>query len=236
MTNPDTNIVSEFKGQFLVSPAELQAKLFNIKAFVTDWDGVFNNGQKDAGGASPFSEVDSMGTNMLRFNHYLRTGHAPPFFVITGEMNAAAYTLAKREHFNTVYYKVKHKKEALEHICKTHSLHPEEIAFFFDDVLDFSVAHLCGLRLMVGRPANPLLINYVKQHCLADYVTANDGNNMAVREMVELLTGISGRYDDTLTERMHYTEAYKKFLVLRNMPETEFYTSIDSQITLQTPQ
>ncbi|MDR3679872.1 MAG: hypothetical protein P4L41_07890 [Flavipsychrobacter sp.] len=236
MTNPYPNITKEFKGQFMVSPAELQAKLFKIRAFVTDWDGVFNNGAKDENGSSPFSEVDSMGTNMLRFNHYLRTGHAPVFCVITGEHNKAAYTFGKREHLNAVYYKVPRKKEALDHICHTHSLQPEEIAFFFDDVLDFSVAEQCGLRLMVGRTANPLLINYAKEHHLADYITANDGNNMALREIVELLTGISGHYNETITERMHYTDTYKRFLALRNIPETAFYTSNNSQITLQTPQ
>jgi 3-deoxy-D-manno-octulosonate 8-phosphate phosphatase (KDO 8-P phosphatase) len=236
MTNPDPNVINEFKGQFLVSPAELQAKLFNIKAFITDWDGVFNNGHKDGNGSSPFSEVDSMGTNMLRFNHYLRTGHAPVFCVITGENNTSAYSLAKREHFNAVYYKVLNKTEALNHICKTHSLQPQEVAFFFDDVLDLSVAEQCGVRLMVGRNASPLFMNYVKQHRLADYVTYSDGNNMAVREMVELIMGLAGRYDDALTERMHYTDTYKHFLTLRNRPETDFFTSIDSQITIQVPQ
>lgn len=236
MINTDPNIIKQFQGQFLVSPAELQAKLFNVKAFISDWDGVFNNGMKDDNGSSPFSEIDSMGTNMLRFNHYLRTGTLPVFCIITGEKNKAAYTLAKREHFHAVYYNVKNKKEAFEHICSTYNLHPAEVAFIFDDILDLSVAEVCGLRIMVRHSGNPLLINYATKHRLADYITHNDGHNMAVRETTELLMGISNRYDDTIAERMHHTEIYKLFLAHRNQPETAFYTSVDGQIVSQIPQ
>ena len=59
-------------GMFVCSPEELKQKLMNVKAFVFDWDGVFNNGQKQSSGGSHFSEVDSMGLNLLRFSHYLR--------------------------------------------------------------------------------------------------------------------------------------------------------------------
>ena len=39
----------------------LARQLHGIRALVFDWDGVFNDGWKDAQGGSPFSEVDSMG-------------------------------------------------------------------------------------------------------------------------------------------------------------------------------
>jgi len=237
MTNQDPNIIAEqFQGQFLVSPAALQAKLFKIKAYVSDWDGVFNNGAKDEHGSSPFSEVDSMGTNMLRFNHYLRTNTAPLTAIITGEKNKAAFALPKREHFNAVYYSIRHKADALKHFCDTHNLQPYEVAYFFDDIPDLSVAEKVGVRVMIGRPANPLLINFVKEHQLADYITHNDGNNMAVREISELLTGIAGFYSEMIKERMHFTAEYEQFLTLRNQPITQYYTTIDSQITLQEPQ
>ena len=61
-------IVLAFEGASGISPDRLD----KIKAFVFDWDGVFNNGAKDSEGASPFNEVDAMGTNLLRFNHHLR--------------------------------------------------------------------------------------------------------------------------------------------------------------------
>jgi 3-deoxy-D-manno-octulosonate 8-phosphate phosphatase (KDO 8-P phosphatase) len=224
------SITSHFKGRFLTEPDELKQKLAKVKAYIFDWDGVFNNGQKDEHGSSPFNEVDAMGTNLLRFNHYLRTGDLPIVIVISGERNKAAFTLATREHFNAVYCSIKYKPEALDHLCEEHGIKPEEIAFMFDDVLDLSVAALAGVRIMVGRAANPLMIDYVKQQKSADYITGCDGNNSAVREAIELMMGVNGKYKETIEERMNFTDQYKKYLELRNKPEPYFYTSNKSKI------
>ena len=223
-------IAEHFRGQFITPPELLQQKLSKVKAYVFDWDGVFNNGQKDEQGSSPFNEVDAMGTNLLRFNHFLRTGILPYVVVISGENNKAARTLATREHFHAVYSGIKYKPEALGHLCDTCGLKPEEIAFVFDDVLDLSVAEQAGARFMVHRSCNPLLIDFVVQQQFTDYVTACDGSNSAVREVVELITGICGQYEETISNRMHFADIYKEYLQERNRPEPRFYTSREGQI------
>jgi 3-deoxy-D-manno-octulosonate 8-phosphate phosphatase (KDO 8-P phosphatase) len=223
-----------FKGKFLEGPSSLFKKLSAVKAFVFDWDGVFNNGVKDEHGSSAFSEVDAMGTNLLRFNYYLRTGETPVIAIMSGEQNKAAFLLAKREHFHAVYYKIAHKIKALDHLCNTHHIKPSEVAFIFDDVLDFSVAQVCGLRIMVSRVCNPLLLDFAEKNKLADYVTFADGGNHAVRESVELLTGISGKYKETIEHRVQYSKDYSQYLEARNKPQPIFYTSIESEITEQT--
>jgi 3-deoxy-D-manno-octulosonate 8-phosphate phosphatase (KDO 8-P phosphatase) len=230
MAQDAESIAAHFKGRLLTPASELQQKLAKVKAYVFDWDGVFNNGQKDEEGSSPFNEVDAMGTNLLRFNHYVRTGELPIVIIISGEKNKAAFTLATREHFTAVYCSIKYKPEALEHLCKAHKIKPEEIAFMFDDVLDLSVAALAGVRIMVGRACNPLMIDYVMQQKSADYITACDGNNSAVREAIELMMGVNGKYKETIEERMNFTEQYKKYLELRNEPDPYFYTSKKSKI------
>jgi 3-deoxy-D-manno-octulosonate 8-phosphate phosphatase (KDO 8-P phosphatase) len=224
------HIKSYFKGKFLTEPKELQQKLFKAKAFVFDWDGVFNNGLKYGRGSSPFSEVDSMGINMLRFNHYLRTAHAPITIIISGERNRSSFAFARRENLNAVYYNVKNKSEALSHLCATNNISASEVAFFFDDVLDLAMAEMCGLRIAVGRTANPLFLNLVESVKAADYITLNDGNNNALREAAELLMGLSERYDETITERARYSEVYQAYLQKRNMAAPVFYTSIESNI------
>ena len=229
----DLNIKNVFTGSFLTEPVALQEKLFKVKAYVFDWDGVFNNGTKDASGSSPFNEVDSMGVNMLRFNHYLRKGHNPVTAIITGENNSAEFTFAQREHFHAVYYNMKNKKDALLHLCNANNLEPHDVAYFFDDVLDLSIAEICGLRIMVNRTCNPLLLSLVHKNNLADYITAVDGNNNALREATELLIGLSGRYDDTIMQRVHYTEYYREYINARNTPVPSFYILIDSKITEQ---
>ncbi len=224
-----------FSGVFLVEPITLQEKLLKAKAFVFDWDGVFNNGTKDASGSSPFNEVDSMGINMLRFNHYLWKGKSPVTAVITGELNTAAFTFARREYFHGVYYSIKNKKEALMHLCEMHGIEPHEVAYFFDDVLDLSVAEVCGLRIMIGRPGSPLFSALVQKNKLADYITANDGSRNALREAAELLIGLSNHYDDTIMQRVHYTEKYHQYITQRNSCEPSFYTSSYSEIIQQQP-
>jgi len=223
-------IAALFNGTFIASPEELLQKLQGIKAFVFDWDGVFNGGQKDEHGSSPFNEVDSMGTNMLRFNHYLRNGHPPVAAIITGERNKTALAFAKREHFDAVYCGIKFKADALKDLCQKHQLKTEEIAFMFDDVLDFSAAALCGLRVMVNRTCNPLMTRYALDNKLVDYLTASDGANYAVREMVELLTGLSGKYEDTMSERSAFTQNYQDYLTQRTAVQTQLYTVENTQI------
>lgn len=225
-----------FSGTFLVPSFILQEKLFNAKAFVFDWDGVFNNSVKDDNGSSSYNEVDAMGTNMLRFNHFLRKGSVPHTAIISGEMNKAAFTFATREHFESVYYGIKNKKEALSHFCDSNNILPHEVAYFFDDVLDLAIAEDCGLRIMIRRAANPLLVNLVQKRKLADYVTAASGADNGVREAIELLMGFSDLYDDTIMQRVHNTEQYRHYLVLRNTPQPAFYTHIGSKIGSQSLQ
>jgi 3-deoxy-D-manno-octulosonate 8-phosphate phosphatase (KDO 8-P phosphatase) len=222
-----------FKGEFLAGPEELLQRLLKVKAYIFDWDGVFNNGDKDATGSSPFNEVDSMGINMLRFHHYLRMGHNPHTAVITGEKNVAAFTLAKREHFATVYSSIKNKKHALQHFCSAKNIALDEVAFFFDDVLDLAIAGSCGLRVLVGNSCNPMFVNLVKEKKLADYITACQGGNNALREATELLMGLTGQYNDTILQRAELTDNYQQYLAERNTMETTYFTLRGSEIVKQ---
>jgi 3-deoxy-D-manno-octulosonate 8-phosphate phosphatase (KDO 8-P phosphatase) len=222
---------SHFKGRFFVEPEELAARLHRIRAFVFDWDGVFNGGEKDEHGSSPFNEVDAMGTNLLRFNHHLRNNAQAICAIITGENNKAAIGFAKREHFHSVYCGIKFKAVALEHLNKAYGILEGEVAFVFDDVLDFSVAASAGIRIMVNRDCNPLMIDWAREQGYIDYLTAADGANYALRESVELLTGLSGRYAETIAERAQFTARYQEYLRERNQTEPRFFTVKDSVIT-----
>ena len=235
MENNVTEFRNLFKGTFLASPEELKSRLQTLRAFVFDWDGVFNNGVKNANGSSSFSEVDSMGTNMLRFCSYLQNGVVPFTAIITGENNVDAYTFARRESLGAVYFGIKHKQDAFHHLCASHNLKPSEIAFFFDDVLDLSVAATAGVRIMVGRECNPLMNQYVSTHNLADYITGCDGGRHAIREACELIIGLSGNYNETLANRIQYSENYRRYLTERNAGSPVFYTVEDGTIA-QTPQ
>ena len=84
---------------------------------------------------------------------------------------------------------------------------------------------------MVSRACNPLMIRHAAERGYIDYLTSADGANYALRETVELLTGISGVYDETIAERAEFTERYQQYLRERNEPTPQFYTVKDSRIT-----
>ena len=217
--------------KFLVSESLLLSNLSRIKAFVFDWDGVFTNGEKDHDLQSRFNEVDSMGTNLLRFSFFLKHNQLPITAVISGENNKAAFTFTSRECFNVNYFKVANKTDATTHLCETFGILPNEIAYVFDDVLDLSVAKECGLRIFISRKANVLFNEYVVKNKLADYITASESGNFAVRESCEMLMGCYGLFDEAVTQRVIYSENYSKYISQRRTIKTRHYTNTDGRIT-----
>ncbi len=229
-----TDIIKLFTaigGQFINDKKIITEKLQHIKAYIFDWDGVFNDGQKHGEGSSNFSEVDSMGTNMLRFSHFLKTQKMPLTAVISGEKNESAFWFCKRECFNYSFYKIANKTDALTFICEKENLKPHEVAYFFDDVLDLTIAEICGIRVLVNRNANPLFVNYCVKNNLVDYLTAADGGNFAIREATELLIGLNQNYDDVITARKNYSSTYKSYIENRRKVSTELFTVLNGVIT-----
>ena len=107
---------------------------------------------------------------------------------------------------------------------KKHNITPDEVLFVFDDILDLDVAAKVGVRMMISRPANPLIIKYAEDRQLMDYLTACDSSNHALREAIEMLIGLTGRYDETISDRIAYNDTYRKFITTRNTLPTEYYT------------
>lgn len=217
-------------GNFITKPNHIAEKLKGIKAFVFDWDGVFNNAQKNEQKSSTFNEADSMGTNLLRFSYFLLNQHLPLTAIISGEKNSMSLYFCEREHFTACYYKIPDKMIALNHFCKTHQIQPNQVCYVFDDVLDLSIAEVAGLRFMVNRKANPLLVQYCTKNRLVDYITANESGNFAVREICELLIGLNRNYDNVITHRKDFTETYKDYLSKRQNINNLLYTLQDTSI------
>lgn len=208
-------------GQFLTSAYDMSQKMKHIKAFVFDWDGVFNAGFKGEMSNSDFSEVDSMGVNLLRFAHYLERDELPISAVISGADNPSARAWARREKIQAVYSVAKDKTKALEHFCQAHSIEPKNVAFFFDDVQDLGLAQKVGLRFVIGRLANPLLLDFVEKKHLADYISSAQGNEHAIRECTELAGAICHRPAEVFSQAMNKEAAYRSYLQQRQSVSTE---------------
>jgi 3-deoxy-D-manno-octulosonate 8-phosphate phosphatase (KDO 8-P phosphatase) len=211
-------------GRFISSAEEIREKYSKLKVVVFDWDGVFNNGFKHRESGSLFSETDSMGLNLLRFNFYASHGNLLNTFIVTGLNNVMAVTFAEREHFNGIYLNYKFKEEAFEEIRKLTGIGFGEMAFIFDDVLDFGMARKCGLSFFIPGKASPLTTNYVLDNQLCDYVTAHDGSSYAVREICELLIGLTGKFNETVEDRIRFKGPYEEYFQTRNRVKTEVFT------------
>ena len=207
-------------GEFISAPSLILEKLKKIKAYIFDWDGVFNTGTKTDTLGSGYSEVDSMGLNLLRFGYWLSNNHQLPYVaIITGENNQTAIKLAQRESLHHIYFSFKNKALAFEHFINSFGLKPDEVAFVFDDVLDFPITRHCGLRFMINRQGSPLFTKYVKQEQYADYISGQFGGSFALREITELILGLSGQYEISVKERTDFGVLYTSYLEQRGKME-----------------
>jgi 3-deoxy-D-manno-octulosonate 8-phosphate phosphatase (KDO 8-P phosphatase) len=214
----------KYIGRFVAGEADVEKRLSKAKAFIFDWDGVFNNGFKLGQAGSGFSEVDSMGTNLLRFSYFLKTKHLPVTAIISGEKNESAQFFAAREHYDMAFYKIAHKIDALSYLCDHKNIKPEEVVYFFDDVLDLSIARICGLRIMISKKATKLFIDDCIQNGFIDYISANDGGDHGVRESCEMLMSINSTFSEVLKQRTDLSDTYKEYLTYRNNITTRIFT------------
>ncbi len=214
---------TEIGGQFISSAFDMAKKLEEVKAFVYDWDGVFNAGKKYENQQSTFSEVDAAGLNMLRFGHYLSQGSLPKTAIITGTANPTAHYFSKRDHLDAVYVHAADKEKALYHFCDAQGITPKEVCLIFDDVDDLVLAGEARLRLAVGRLANPVFLHYVTSKGLCDYVSACQGNEHVVREFSELLLSLMGKETETLEKESRRSAEYKAFTKEKQEVSPVFY-------------
>jgi len=206
----------------LRSRDELRGRLARIRAVLFDWDGVFNDGWKDIEGGSPFSEVGSMGVNMLRFGLWMRHGERLPYAaIITGQHNPFAERFAQREKLHGLYMGFLNKMDAFEDFLKKHDLRPEEVAFFFDDAIDLAVADRCGLRILLRGQAGAFFAEHAVSRGCVDIITSLSGGQNGLREATDALLTLSGHYADAMDARADLDPRYQRYLSERQRTVTE---------------
>jgi 3-deoxy-D-manno-octulosonate 8-phosphate phosphatase (KDO 8-P phosphatase) len=220
---PETEleVFRKLGGTFITPIGTLVERARTLRGFVSDWDGVFNQGAKGEGSESTYSEPDSMGTNLLRYALWRRNRELPIAALITGAENPSARSFAVREHFHAVYYGSRNKTAAIEALCRAHSCSSDRLVCVFDDVNDLGMAFACGIRVYVQRSASPLLREYVVRQGLCDYVTAHSAERHAVREVCELLLGLLGSFDSVVASRVAWDREYAAYFSARQAVTTE---------------
>ena len=96
-----------------------------------------------------------------------------------------------------IYLHSRIKLDDFNEFCKRHSLLPEEVMFFGDDLPDIPVMKACGIGVA---PADA--VEEVKQ--AADFVSPCAGGHGCVRHAVEMILKTQGRWqlDDALYKKM----------------------------------
>ena len=208
-------------GRFPLGPVSVAESVRKLKVLLFDWDGVFNDGSKTGLSGSGFSELDSLGTNLLRYGLCLHSGEPPICLILSGARNETAEEFARREHFHAVWTQFKDKSSALDALCAQYSIRTDEVGFFFDDVLDLEPASRCGLRVFLGKSHSPSLERLVTEKKWADYLPHQPGGRAGVREACDLLLEALGLYEKVVADRMHFSDEYRSFWELRQAVETE---------------
>jgi 3-deoxy-D-manno-octulosonate 8-phosphate phosphatase (KDO 8-P phosphatase) len=219
------NIVAEqfehIGGLFVTPAAVIAERLKKVKAFVFDWDGVFNDGIKGHESSSGFSEADAMALHILRYAYWKLTGSVPLISIVTAQKNESAVKFAQREHLSRVYYNFKDKYIPVELLSKEFGFTKENIASAFDDIIDYPLAMTTNVRFLINRKSSPLFKSYFIKNNLCDYLTGCESPQHPIREICELIVGLLGNYDDVLISRFKDKAIYQEYWKARNEKETE---------------
>ena len=91
----------------------------------------------------------------------------------------------------------------------------EEVAFFFDDVLDLPVAERCGLRVLLGHRATHQFQRTTEARGAADVIIPFAGGHHGLREACELLISLWGNWEEVVDHRARFSETYQRYLAER---------------------
>ena len=159
-------------------------KLNQIKAVILDIDGVITDGKLIMHPSGEFLR------NMSTRDGYARK-KAPNsgvhIFIISG---GSSESMRKRLEFldaTEIHMGVKNKVEVLNKIMEQHTLNKEEILYIGDDIPDYEIMQEVGLSAC-PKDACTEILN------ISDYISHKNGGNGAVRDVLEQLLKIKGKW------------------------------------------
>ena len=172
--------------------ASVAKRAKKIRLLLMDVDGVLTDGRiylQSLPGGTPrelkvFNAHDGAGLK-LAHGLGLRTG------IITGRDSAATTRRAREIDMDFIYQNHAEKLPAYEEILRKAGLRDAEVAYIGDDLPDLTVLRRVGLAVAVANA-----VPEVKS--AAHYVTARSGGDGAVREVVELLLKVQGKWSQAI--------------------------------------
>lgn len=166
--------------------ASVRAKIEKIKVLGLDVDGVMTDGRlyyhDDGTETKAFDVRDGHGIKMLQ--------HAGiEVVLISGRSCPMVEKRAADLGITDITQGVRDKVPALERIIAERGLTLEQMAFIGDDIVDIPVLSRIGLAVAVADA-----LEYVIE--TAHYVTLAPGGRGAVREVIELILVVQGKWEE----------------------------------------
>lgn len=218
-------------GYFHTPMKLLKEQSKNLKAYVFDWKGVFNNGFSPFHSAS--FDQDAMGILLIQFSHWLKFGEIPVVAIICEDNLPVVYNFVKEHHFSAYYYNIKDKELALKHLCQQLDISFYHVSLTFDDISDLPSAKQCGIRFLVNRKGSPLMYKILHDHHWVDYVTAQSAGGYAVREISELIATCHGNGESTLDHIARNSPEFAAFLKKREQVSPTKYKFSKDRLVLE---
>lgn len=174
---------------YRIDAAEVTARAAGITHLFLDCDGVMTDGAiislPDGQEAKRFDIHDGHGIVLWR-----RAGRKVG--IITGRGGPALERRVEELQIEYLIQKTYDKLAAFEALVEREGIDLQSIAYMGDDVVDLPLLRRVGLAI-----APPNSVPEVLEH--AHVVTEKSGGNGAVREVIELLLKIQGRWDDLMS-------------------------------------
>ena len=172
---------------------ELNSRASRVRLILMDVDGVLTDGRiwyvphgDSLEEVKAFDAADGAGI-ALAHKAGLATG------IVSGRASAAVLHRARELGIEEVHLGVADKAAFLARISDSRSIAVEDIAFIGDEVVDLPAMRRVGFPVAVANASND-----VKRH--AAYVTKAGGGRGAVRETIELILRVQGKWHALVTE------------------------------------
>ncbi|MDR2117361.1 MAG: HAD hydrolase family protein [Planctomycetaceae bacterium] len=166
-------------------PTTIAAKAKQICMILSDVDGILTDGT---------IEIDHLGNESKRFSTldgygirlWFRSGYK--FGLITGRRSECVLHRARDLGVDIVRLGTFAKREAVEEIAAEHHLGLERIAYIGDDLPDLPAIRAVGFGVTVPGASEEL-------KRAADYITKRPGGYGAVRDLIELILKLNGKWN-----------------------------------------
>ncbi len=159
-------------------------KLHHITTFIFDVDGVFTNNQLVA-----TENGDLLRTFNAKDGFALKTAIEKGYHacIITGGTSAAVHKRFELLGVKHNYYKVSNKVKVLKEFLAAENISPENVLYIGDDIPDYEAMRMCELKCCPN-DAVPEILQ------LADYICEHKGGEACVREVIEMVLKVQGKW------------------------------------------